>query len=276
MLKDEPTGHGEPHTSPEVAPPSGAPAPLRVSAEVRTDVGCVREANEDASAHVRPEDPRLLAAKGTLTVVADGMGGHASGEVASGMAVEHVTRLYYETERPAAAALKYGVEEANRRVYAASLSDARLHGMGTTCTALAVVGGVAHSAHIGDSRLYFLRDGALHLLTEDHSAVMELIKLGIITREEARRHPEKNIILRALGTSPEVEADTWGAPLPLQSGDAFLLCSDGLYDLVPDDEIGLALRSFPPADASARLVQLAKGRGGHDNITVAVVSVEEG
>jgi protein phosphatase len=273
MLKHEAEARADAHPSPTETS-AAAPSGFTVAAIIQTDVGCVREANEDASTHVSPTDPHLLATKGALTVVADGMGGHASGEVASRMAVEHVTRLYYQRDAPAHDALKYALEEANRQVYAASLADERFYGMGTTCTALAIVGDAGICGHIGDSRLYLLRDDQLRLMTEDHSAVMELIKLGVITPEEARRHPEKNIILRALGTTPEVEADTWDAPLPLHTGDAFLLCSDGLYDLVQDAEIKLALSSFSPQEASARLIQLAKERGGFDNITIAIVKIE--
>lgn len=247
---------------------------LRIIAAVQTDVGCVREANEDAYAHVEPEDAETRATKGTLTIVADGMGGHACGEVASRMAVEHVTRLYYQTELAATEALKFALEETNRIVHEASLADAHYYGMGTTCTALAIIGDTAVSAHIGDSRLYMLRDAQLRLMTEDHSAVMEMVKLGIITSEEARHHSDKNIILRALGTMPTVEADTWEAPIVVRAGDRFLLCSDGLYDLVRDAEIQQTLNTSAPHDACASLITIAKERGGLDNITIAIVSVE--
>ncbi|HVF49699.1 MAG TPA: Stp1/IreP family PP2C-type Ser/Thr phosphatase [Pyrinomonadaceae bacterium] len=278
MYKVKAAGQDDPHQSPRAAgateTETTSGARLRIAAAVQTDVGCVREANEDAYAHVEPEDAGTRATKGTLTVVADGMGGHACGEVASRMAVEHVTRLYYQTEMAAADALKFALEEANRIVHEAALADARYYGMGTTCTALAIVGDMAVSAHIGDSRLYMLRDAELRLMTEDHSAVMEMVKLGLITPEEARHHSDKNIILRALGTMPTVEADTWDAPLALRAGDRFLICSDGLYDLVRDAEIQQTLNASAPDDACASLISLAKERGGLDNITIAIVSVE--
>ncbi len=260
--------------------------PLRVEAtgyevvaSIQTDKGCVREVNEDHGRHFSPGDPAQLAAKGVLTIVADGMGGHACGEVASEMAVEHVSRLYYEaggdtSEGDVTAALRHAVEDTNRRIYAASLADKRLSGMGTTCTALVVSRGQAFAAHVGDSRLYILRGGEIYLLTEDHSAVMELVRRGVITADEARRHEDKNIILRALGTAPEVEVSMWERPLPIEAGDQFLLCSDGLCDMVEDDEIKRTLlASSDPHAACEQLVSFAKQRGGHDNITVGVVCI---
>ena len=245
-------------------------------ASIQTDVGCVREANEDSGRYTKPNDPALLADKGTLLIVADGMGGHASGEVASGMAVELVSRLYYQAkEGDSQAVLKAAVEEANRQVYAASTKDEKLHGMGTTCTALVLRGGVAISAHVGDSRIYLRRGGQTYLMTEDHSAVMEMVKHGIITLEEARHHADKNVILRALGTSPEVEAAIWEKPLSIQTGDQFLLCSDGLYDLVEDEEINTVLANAnDPHEACEQLIALAKQRGGHDNITVGIIHLQ--
>ena len=246
-----------------------------IVASIQTDKGCVREANEDSGRYTKPNDQTLLASKGTLLIVADGMGGHASGEVASGMAVELVSRLYYQGQEDAQAALKEAVEEANRQIHAASMKDEKLNGMGTTCTALVLRQGMAFSAHVGDSRIYMRRGGQVYLMTEDHSAVMEMVKHGIITMEEARHHADKNVILRALGTSPEVEAAVWEKPLPVQIGDQFMLCSDGLYDLVEDEEIGRALADAnDPHEACEQLIALAKQRGGHDNITVGIVQIQ--
>ncbi|CAN5348401.1 N/A [soil metagenome] len=256
----------------DLAPAQGG---YEVLASVQTDVGCVREANEDSGRHVRPNDPALRQTKGALTIIADGTGGHASGEVASQMAVEIVSRVYYQAEDDSpTAALKHAVEEANRLIHAASLKDEKLRGMGTTCTALVLRGGFAHCAHVGDSRLYMLRDGEIYLLTEDHSAVMEMVKLGLITPEEARTHEDKNVILRALGTSPEVEVSVWGEPFAVREGDQYLLCSDGLYDLVRDEEIRRALVEAADAHAAGEeLIALAQERGGHDNIKVGIVGV---
>ncbi|MFP5262664.1 MAG: PP2C family protein-serine/threonine phosphatase, partial [Blastocatellia bacterium] len=174
---------------------------------------------------------------------------------------------------PAPDALREAVEEANRQIHAASLEDEARRGMGTTCTSLAVAGGVAFAAHVGDSRLYMLRGGKIYLLTEDHSAVMEMVKMGLITTEAARTHEDKNIILRALGTSPEVEVSTL-EPFPVRAGDRYLLCSDGLYDLVTDEEIERELGAFDDIHAAGeRLIAMAKARGGHDNVTVGIIDL---
>lgn len=246
-----------------------------VAAAVHTDRGCVRETNEDNGRHFVPNDPSKLASKGTLTIVADGMGGHASGEVASRMAVEEISDLYYGSGGGAAEALRHAFEEANRRIHAASEGDAELRGMGTTCTALVIRGGEALAAHVGDSRLYMLRDSRLYQLTEDHSAVMEMVRHGIITADEARVHADKNVILRALGTAPEVAVSMWERPMPVRPGDKYLLCSDGLCDLVKDSELEEALASDDINATCEELVALAKQRGGHDNITVGVLRIDD-
>lgn len=251
------------------------PAAHEIVANLQTDRGCVREANEDSGRFVRPNDPALLARKGLLAIVADGMGGHSAGEVASNLAVEIVSRTYYqEAGADATAALRAAFAEANRQIHEASTGDPNLQGMGTTCTALVLHEGRAFSAHVGDSRLYMLRGGEVYLMTEDHSAVMEMVKLGIITPEQARHHTDKNIILRALGTSSEVEVSTWEQPLAVRVGDQFLLCSDGLYDLVSDEEIKQTLVSTDDLHAACeRLIERAKERGGHDNITVGIIGI---
>jgi protein phosphatase len=146
--------------------------------------------------------------------------------------------------------------------------------MGTTCTALVLQNGTAISAHVGDSRLYLVRDGSIYLMTEDHSAVMEMVKAGLITLEQARYHPEKNVILRAIGSHSKVEVTTWDEPFPVRAGDRFLLCSDGLYDLVSDEEIKRIVMLSAPQTACENLIALAKERGGHDNITVGIVGLK--
>jgi protein phosphatase len=246
---------------------------FEIAASVQTDVGCVREINEDSGRLLRPSDPRQLETKGTLLVVADGMGGHSAGEVASQMAADVVSRLYYESPEEPGRALARAVEEANRRINEAAAADEAKHGMGTTCTALAICAGTAYAAHVGDSRLYMLRGGKLYQLSEDHSAVNEMVKMGIITKEQARTHEDKNVILRALGTSPEVEVSTV-EPFRVREGDQYLLCSDGLHDLVLDDEIAAVLGEAEDTHAAGeRLITMAKERGGHDNITVGIIAI---
>jgi protein phosphatase len=143
--------------------------------------------------------------------------------------------------------------------------------MGTTCTALVLRGDEAFSAHVGDSRLYLLRDGVLQALSEDHWLVNEMVQQGLISKEEARHHEDRNVITRALGLHPTVEVATWAAPRSVRPHDRFLLCSDGLYDLVNDEEILETMEEQQPHIAAEQLVTLAKARGGHDNITVAVL-----
>jgi PPM family protein phosphatase len=246
--------------------------PHEIVASVQTDVGCVREINEDSGRFIRPDDEARLKTRGTLMIVADGMGGHSAGEVASRMAVELIPEIYYGSKGEPPRALKEAVEEANRRIHAAAAEDESKHGMGTTCTALCVLDGQAFAAHVGDSRLYMLREGKVYQLTEDHSAVMEMVKMGLITKEEARHHEDKNVILRALGTSPEVEVSAL-EPFSVRVGDKYLLCSDGLYDLVPDEEIERELSGNDINAAGQKLIALAKERGGHDNITVGMVAI---
>ncbi len=247
-------------------------APYDVEVSVWTDVGCHREVNEDCGRYLKPDEPELVARKGVLAFVADGMGGHAAGEVASQIVGDQLGRFYYDD--PAAdvhAALRTAFEQVNGVIYQAGFDDERLLGMGTTCTALVLRGDEAFSAHVGDSRLYLVRDGHLELLSEDHSLVNEMVKHGIISEEQARNHEDRNVITRALGLHPDVEVDTWEAPLRLRTDDRFLLCSDGLYDLVSDEEIKEVVISETPSAAGERLVALAKERGGYDNITVAVL-----
>ena len=257
-------------------PTEGPPRPpsYDVVASLQTDTGCQRETNEDCGICTRPGNAELLASKGWLAVVADGMGGHLAGEVASNLAVDVITRVYYDDPGDAHTALKNAFVEANRRIYESALKNGKLRGMGTTCTALALHNGAAAYVHVGDSRLYMVRGGDIYLMTEDHSAVMEMVKHGLMSAGEARRHPDKNIILRALGSRPEIELMTWREPLPAQEGDSFVLCSDGLYDLVEDEEIKQAVLTQEPPAACASLIAMAKERGGHDNITVAVVSLK--
>ena len=253
---------------------NGESATKTVTASVQTDAGCVREANEDSGRHVKPSDAETQNKKGTLTIVADGMGGHASGEVASQMAVELISEIYYaDQENDAPDALRNAIEQASNQIYETSISDEKYFGMGTTVIALVLLNDRAFSAHVGDSRLYRRRENTLEMLTLDHSQVMEMVKYGIISMEEARNHDDKNVILRAVGTQPTVEVEVSDVFL-IEAGDEFLLCSDGLCDMLTDDEI---LETWTAAadvhQAGESLIEAAKERGGHDNITVGIVRV---
>jgi len=244
-----------------------------VEAAVLTDVGRHRETNQDAASFVRPHDPAVVAAKGVLLVVADGMGGHSGGEVASRIAVEAVRRAYYENGAEPAEALAHAVARANGEIYEAARQNPRLAGMGTTCTALAIRADGAACAHVGDSRIYLVRRGRIYAMTADHSSVQQMVDLGLLTPDQARHHADKNVLLRAVGTHPEVEVATWNDLFPVEPGDRFVVCSDGLYTLVEDTEIEALVLAQRPATACRRLVQLALDRGGYDNITVAVLEV---
>lgn len=245
-----------------------------ITASVQTDPGCVREANEDSGRHISPSDPEIQLRKGTLTIVADGMGGHASGEVASQMAVELIGEVYYADNGLAASeALRNAIETANTHIYEASVSEERYFGMGTTLVAMVLLDDTGFCAHVGDSRLYRIRGGVMEALTTDHSQVMEMVKHGIITMEQARNHDDKNVILRAVGTQAVVEVELTG-PFAVELGDTFLLCSDGVSDMVEDAEIEAILLAEPDEYAACeKLIEAARDAGGHDNITAAIVGV---
>lgn len=253
---------------------NGESAVKTVTASVQTDAGCVREANEDSGRHVKPSDLETQTRKGTLTIVADGMGGHASGEVASQMSVELISEIYYADETNSAPdALRNAIEQANRQIYETSLTDEKFFGMGTTVIALVLLNDTGFSAHVGDSRLYRLRGNNMEMMTLDHSQVMEMVKYGIISMEEARNHDDKNVILRAVGTQSEVEVEV-SESFSVEENDEFLLCSDGLCDMLDDREI---LQTWLAAEdvhgAGENLIRKAKECGGHDNITVGIVRI---
>jgi PPM family protein phosphatase len=231
-----------------------------------TDPGKVRKNNEDS----------LLVGEGrdeTLFAVADGIGGFEAGEVASSIATEALKEL--EPSTP----LKDAIREANRRILAAARGDEKLSGMGTTVVAMRFGGTREEPAveisHVGDSRAYLLRGGDLKPVTEDHSLVAELVRSGDLTRAQASEHPQKNLITRALGAEEEVEVDT--AVLPIGPGDRLLLCSDGLSDMIPENNMLDLLTSYPENTEKTvqALVQAALDAGGADNITVVVVDVRE-
>jgi protein phosphatase len=189
------------------------------------------------------------------------------------VAVGAVERALSELGGGPDAALVAALHHANRTIFETASHDKRLAGLGTTCVALAVWDGHAHAASVGDSRLYLVRDGGIYRMTHDDSAVGELVARGLLTRSEARHHADRNVILRALGTHEEVQVSSWDQPLPVRGGDVFVLCSDGLSDLVEDEEIAEIVAGRHGAEACKALVDLARARGGHDNITVALLRI---
>jgi protein phosphatase len=239
-------------------------------------VGQVRQNNEDAFGHFEPDDAKELKQKGRLFLVADGMGGHKGGAIASELAVEAIRQYYYSSDaKDRAAVLKRALKHANRVVFDKSEADDSLTGMGTTCTAMLILEGNAYFAHVGDSRAYIYRDEDLVQITQDHSLVGEMVRSGIITAEDARNHPKRNVITRSLGVQEEITADTPNSPFELKKGDVLVLCSDGLTSFVGNEEIKKTIAANKPATASKKLVDLANDQGGKDNITVIVVEVSE-
>jgi protein phosphatase len=251
----------------------GAASLLRVSGTMLGHPGCVRAVNEDVVAYVIPGENDIGAAHGALALVADGMGGHAAGDVASRIAAETVVRLYYAMDGPPLDVLAHCLAVANQAIYEHSLSDPACAGMGTTCTALAFRDGAAFLAHIGDSRAYLWRDRKLHQISEDHSLVAELVRRGELTSEEAACSPQRHIIVRALGTGTISEPSIWLEGMQLVADDVFVLCSDGLTDLVDDATIGDTVARLAPFDACRALVDYALAAGGTDNISVGVFVV---
>jgi protein phosphatase len=208
--------------------------------------------------------------RGHLLMVADGMGAHAAGELASKLATDLVPLNYDKSlDRPPAEALRAAVLAANEQIHSRGMASDDFRGMGTTTSALVLLPQGAVAAHVGDSRIYRVRGNRLEQLTFDHSLVWELQAVGQIPAEEVPNFIPKNIITRSLGPNPEVQVDLEGF-YPVQPGDTFLLCSDGLSGQVPDDEIAQILATLPPQEAVRSLVDLANLRGGPDNITVIV------
>jgi protein phosphatase len=254
---------------------------VRVTCQALSDVGRKRKGNEDAL---------ILNDHHKLYVVADGMGGHAAGEVASRVAVDAIAEfveltggnqeitwpfglddsISYEGNR-----LKTAVRHANSRVLEATRESAEYEGMATTVAAVLVDGDVANLAHVGDSRIYVWSAGEITLLTRDHSWVNEQIENGAISPEQARSHPLRNVVTRALGGRADLVVDIQSRRMA--EGDMLLLCSDGLTTMVPDDEIARVLGEAggDVADAVQALVGLANERGGEDNITVVLLKFEE-
>ncbi|TRZ71060.1 MAG: Stp1/IreP family PP2C-type Ser/Thr phosphatase [Actinobacteria bacterium] len=242
---------------------------ITIDVGAATDTGNIRGQNEDA--HIAQQG---------LFAVADGMGGHNAGEVASAMAIEHLRGAALDGVASAEVFAQI-IRDINSAIFSAATSTTNQRGMGTTLTAAVMLASTTENemlsqivvANVGDSRTYLLRSGEFRQLSVDHSYVQELVTEGLLTVDEARTHPRRNIVTRALGIDPNVSVDTW--TLPLFDGDRFMLCSDGLVDEVPLDEIADTMREhIAPQDAAERLVSSAKRHGGRDNITVIILDVK--
>ena len=241
---------------------------LTLAIGAATDTGNLRGQNEDS--HIAQQG---------LFAVADGMGGHNAGEVASAMAIEYLRGVALSGVASAEAFAQV-VRDLNNAIFSAATATTDQRGMGTTLTAAALLDSTSETdqpsqiviANVGDSRTYLLRSGELRQLSVDHSYVQELVTEGLLTIDEARTHPRRNIVTRALGIDAQVSVDTW--IIPMFDGDRFMLCSDGLVDEVPLDEITEMMREHTtPQQVAERLVTAAKWHGGRDNITVIVLDV---
>ena len=233
--------------------------PAGILSAFRTDVGKVRANNQDAP---------IVSEKLRLYGVADGMGGHKGGEVASTSARDDLLREL-EGKTPSVAALSGAIEEVNRQIYHQQEHDDALTGMGTTLSVLWMSDNFVYIGHVGDSRVYLLRDGEFKQMTLDHSLVEQLVREGVLTEEEAQNHPMRNIITRAIGTDESVEVDV--VVEERRKGDLWLACSDGLHGLVDDRQMRDALRQYAPEKAADVLLKAALDAGGRDNVTLVIV-----
>jgi protein phosphatase len=229
-----------------------------------TDVGKKRSHNEDSY---------LLDDEHQLYIVADGMGGHQAGEIASSLAVQTIYEQLKSNryELPPAELLPHAVREASATIYHAARESPDLQGMGTTVTSLTFEEHLAHLAHVGDSRAYLLRGDRIEQLSKDHTWVAEQVRRGLITQDQAARSPFRHVIARSVGSEEDCEVDTM--PVPVDEGDIILLCSDGLSNLISPEEIRDVVRDGFLRDAPQRLVRMANDRGGDDNITVLLLYV---
>lgn len=229
-----------------------------------THKGLVREENEDTV--------RVVNGAHGLYILADGMGGHLAGEVASSMTADELQQRLSDCREPSTERLREAIVQANAAVYEKQLSAPEMQGMGTTLTVVWEGEEYVYIGHVGDSRAYLYRDGTLRQMTEDHSMVGELLRAGAITAEKARTHPQRNVITRAVGTDQTLQPDVFR--ILKSKGDKWLLCSDGLTDMVEDQQILQTLERYATKDAAQKLLQLALDGGGKDNVSVMLLEVE--
>jgi protein phosphatase len=237
----------------------------------RTDAGREQQENEDSIVYIRDERDGCH-----LLVVADGLGGTACGQEASRIATQTIRQSFfssYGSNSPIHQRIESAVAEANRLIIHRASRDRRCRGMGSTCAVLVVRDDEAWTAHAGDSRIYLIREGRIAQLTRDHSRAQRMLDDGLITEEEAANHPDRNWLDRALGLRPEISPDIKPDPIRLRDKDTFVACTDGLTNLLRDDEIFRIVQRAPVEHACETLVELANERGGPDNITVAIARI---
>jgi serine/threonine protein phosphatase PrpC len=246
---------------------------LEVEASGLSEAGPHRETNEDCIGCFAPADALALERKGFLYVVADGLGGHNAGEVASSSAVARLGEEYFSPSNHTRIepALRQAVQAANLRIHELTVRHPEYHAMETTLSAMAIAGAQAYIAHVGDTRIYHWRDGRLTQLTADHSEAAELVRMRILQPEKVRDHPGRNTLTRTLGSRLIPRPDYLRQPI--KAGDQFMLCSDGLWSELEDGEIADILGNHRPADACRELIQGALQRECLDNVSVQVVLV---
>lgn len=246
---------------------------VKINASARTDMGLVRENNEDKFEIFEPTEPEVLAIKGSLFAVADGMGGHASGQVASEIALKAIIRSYYsDISDNVEESLLEAFKRANSYVFDTSQVVRERNGMGTTCTSIVIRENMMYMAHVGDSRLYRIRDGIISQISEDHSWVAEQVRRGALTEEEAQLSPFKNVITRSLGSAPDIEIDFISDTI--NANDIFVLCTDGLSGYVNENSIQDTVLEWSPPLSALKLIDMASENGGGDNITVVIIHID--
>lgn len=242
-----------------------------IKAVVVSDLGNIRTNNEDMGLFFKIADENILREKGYMMIVADGMGGHQAGEVASRMATDIICREYFSQKSNSVEKnLEKALTVANKTIFEKASSQAAFQGMGTTCTVLVVIDQDVYYAHVGDSRAYIQKGNSIKQITEDHTYVQQLVNNGDITAAEAAVHPKRNILTNAMGTKPDLRIDTGKSKHIFEKNNRLLLCSDGLYDYLNDEELNKILMESSLINAASAMVEQAKARGGHDNITVVL------
>ena len=246
---------------------------LVVRAVLRTDVGLVRSENQDFGTYTTASEESVSHPGGRLLIVADGMGGHRGGATASRLAGETVKMQYLDSETSdIPTALRQSLSRANARIFSEAQSNPELRGMGTTTSVLAVRDHHGWLAHVGDSRIYLVRNGTIQQLTDDHSLVATMVREGLLTSQEAETHPRRNVLQRSMGVAEDVEIDVRG-PFELREGDTFILCSDGLHGVVKEQELQ-EIAAGTIEEAADEFLRRALERGAPDNVTVIVARVE--
>ncbi len=248
---------------------------LSLDVAARTDIGRKRAANEDTLVSIVPEEAQVMERKGALFVVADGMGGHSYGDVASTMAVQIIRETYYKNSSDdVVESLRQAVEQANVAIHRRGQEQAKGNDekfMGSTCVAVVLKKDTVYVANVGDSFAYIVRKDTIRQIAQDHSWVAEQVRLGTMMLEEAQAQGKGNVIMRSLGTQPDVEVYT--ASEQVQNGDVLVLCTDGLHRLVSEEEIRTIVRQYGSEESATRLIARANENGGPDNITVLVVRI---